>query len=87
MSFWDFIRNYGTRLLGVLQGTVAVLCGMTGLIPDAHMKYWLAASAVLTYWRGQTNSAAISAANSIVASAAINAGQSAPLVKPQEMKK
>lgn len=59
MNIWTFLQNNGTRLLGVAQGTVAVLCGMAGLIPDSHMKYWLAASALLTYWRGQANSNAL----------------------------
>ena len=50
------IASHGTRILGLAQGTVALLCGMSGIIPDAHMKYWLAASAVLTFWRGQSTS-------------------------------
>lgn len=54
------LASHGTRILGVAQGTVAVLCGMAGLIPDSHLKYWLAASAVLTYWRGQTNANTLS---------------------------
>lgn len=53
MNFWLFLERYGTRTLGLAQGTVALLCGMAGVIPDTHLKYWLAASAVLTFWRGQ----------------------------------
>ena len=49
------LQSHGTRILAVAQGTVALLCGMTGLIPDSSVKYWLAASAVLTYWRGMAN--------------------------------
>jgi hypothetical protein len=49
-----FLSSYATRILGIAQGTVALLCGMTGIIPDHQMKYWLAASAVLTFWRGQS---------------------------------
>lgn len=55
-ALWAFLQSHGTRLLGIAQGTVALLCGMAGVIPDSHLKYWLAASAILTYWRGQTNS-------------------------------
>lgn len=54
--FWTFLQNNGTKLLGLAQGTVALLCGMAGIIPDSHLKYWLAASAVLTFWRGQSAS-------------------------------
>jgi hypothetical protein len=55
IAFW---RQHGTKLIGFAQGTVAALCGVTGIIPDAHLKYWLAASAVLTFWRGFFNGAA-----------------------------
>jgi hypothetical protein len=57
----NLIQSHGTRLLGIAQGTVALICGMTGLIPDTHLKYWLAASAILTYWRGQANAGQIAA--------------------------
>lgn len=52
--FW---KSHGTKVLGFLQGSIAAVCGVTGVIPDTHLKYWLAASAVLTFWRGFTNSA------------------------------
>jgi hypothetical protein len=55
ISLW---KNHGTKALGLIQGTIAALCGVTGVIPDAQLKYWLAASAVLTFWRGFVNSAA-----------------------------
>ena len=50
------ISSHGTRILGIAQGTIAILCGMAGVIPDSHLKYWMAASAVLTFWRGQSAS-------------------------------
>jgi len=53
----DFLKGHGTKLLGFAQGTIAALCGVTGVIPDSHLKYWLAASAVLTFWRGFVNTA------------------------------
>lgn len=52
-----FLKAHGTKVIGAVQGTIAALCGVTGVIPDAHLKYWLAASAVLTFWRGFVNSA------------------------------
>lgn len=52
----DFWRGHGTKLIGLSQGTIAAVCGVTGIIPDAQLKYWLAASAVLTFWRGFANS-------------------------------
>lgn len=53
------IASHGTRILGIAQGTIAILCGMAGVIPDSHLKYWMAASAVLTFWRGQAASTSI----------------------------
>lgn len=62
MNFWQFLTNignslwsHGTRVLGVAQGTIALLAGMDGIIPANHLKYYLAASAILTFWRGQAN--------------------------------
>lgn len=52
-------KNSGTKIIGIAQGTVAALAGIAGLIPENHLKYWLAASAVLTVWRGFGNTAAI----------------------------
>lgn len=49
-------RTDGTKILGILQGTIAALAGVTGIIPERHLKYWLAASSVLTVWRGFVNS-------------------------------
>lgn len=53
---WDFLRGHGTKVIGFAQGTVATIAGVTGLIPDGHLKYWLGASALLTFWRGFVNS-------------------------------
>lgn len=50
------LGSHGTRILGIAQGTVALVASTTGIIPDAHLKYWLLASAILTYWRGQATS-------------------------------
>ena len=56
-TFLAFLSANGTKIIGCAQGTVALLSGMVGLIPETHLKYWLAASAVLTFWRGFINSA------------------------------
>ena len=60
--FLKYLQDNGTKILGIAQGTVALLCGMADVIPESQMKYWLAASAVLTYWRGNVNTAAIAQA-------------------------
>jgi hypothetical protein len=54
----DYWRNHGTKVIGFVQGTLAAVCGVSGIIPDSHMKYYMAAIAILTFWRGYTNSAA-----------------------------
>lgn len=54
INWWKF---HGTKILGLLQGSVAALCGVAGIIPESHLKYWLAASALLTFYRGFFNSA------------------------------
>lgn len=56
MTFWQFLQNHGTKLLGIAQGTVALIAATSGIVPPAHLPYWLLASAILTYWRGQYNS-------------------------------
>jgi hypothetical protein len=50
--------SHGTKLLGLAQGTIAAVAGVTGIIPEHQLKYWLAASGVLTVWRGYVNTAA-----------------------------
>lgn len=49
-------KDHGTKIIGLAQGTIAAVAGITGIIPESHLKYWLAASAVLTVWRGFVNS-------------------------------
>ncbi len=53
LSWW---QNHGTKIIGCAQGTIAAVCGVAGIIPDGHLKYYLASSAVLTFWRGFLNS-------------------------------
>jgi hypothetical protein len=52
-KFWV---GHGTKLIGFAQGTIAAVAGVTGIIPADHLKYYLAASAILTFWRGFFNS-------------------------------
>lgn len=51
-----FIQNHGTKIIGAAQGTVAAIAAVDGVIPQGHLKYWMAASAVLVVWRGFVNS-------------------------------
>lgn len=57
-----YIQNNGTKVLGLAQGTIAALSGVGGIIPESQLKYWIAASAVLTFWRGFGNTQAIATA-------------------------
>lgn len=57
-----FISDHVTKFLGLAQLTIATLCGIAGVIPDSQLKYWMAASAVLTVWCGFGNTQAIAAA-------------------------
>jgi hypothetical protein len=61
MNFWQFLivvwnalYTHGTRVLGVAVGTLTALT-TTGIVPESHLKYYLAAIAILTYWRGMNN--------------------------------
>ena len=48
--------DHGTKILGLISGTLAAIAGVGGLIPDAHLKYYMGAIAVMTFWRGFINS-------------------------------
>ncbi len=52
LKWW---RGHGTRILGVTQGSVAVVASIDGLLPPSTLKYVLAITGLLTYWRGQVN--------------------------------
>lgn len=55
-AVWNIWVSHGTKAIGLAQGTIATLAAIDGIIPAGHLKYWLAASAVLTFWRGFFNS-------------------------------
>lgn len=57
---WEFWKSHGTKTIGFAQGTIAAVAGISDLIPAHHLKYYLGASAVLTFWRGFFNSNQIS---------------------------
>jgi hypothetical protein len=57
LLLWIWV-HYGTRILGGVTGTITVLLTQD-VIPPSHVKYYLAAIAVLTYWRGQGNADSI----------------------------
>lgn len=56
MVLLSFLKNHGTKVLGAIQGTIAAVAGVTGVIPESHLKYYMAAIALLTFWRGFINS-------------------------------
>jgi hypothetical protein len=55
-NIWAFASAHFTKLLGLGQGTIAALAAVAGIIPATHLKYWMAALGVLTFWRGYFNS-------------------------------
>jgi hypothetical protein len=86
MTAWDFFTNVfnwfearTTRIIGLASGTLATLAA-TGVVPDNQLKYYMAAIAVLTYWRGQSISNTVDQAKSIVAASK----PPPPLVPPKE---
>ena len=83
-AFWLYLQNNGTRLLGIAIGTITVLVG-TDIIPPSHVKYYLAAISVLTYWRGQYNASATmttKAAAAIISQHAEIAAGKPPTLQP-----
>jgi hypothetical protein len=50
VAFW----NNKTKALGIAQACAAYLCGAS-VIPESHLKYWLAASGLLTLLVGFSN--------------------------------
>jgi hypothetical protein len=61
-----WVEGKFTRILGVAAGTLAVLAG-TGIIPESHLKYYTAAIAVMTFWRGQATSKVYNQAQAVLA--------------------
>jgi len=83
MTFWQFATNVftwfegrTTRIIAIATGTLVTLTG-TDIIPNADLKYYMAAIAVLTYWRGSSTSKTYASAQAIVKQ---NATPDVPLV-------
>lgn len=49
-------QGHGTKILGLVSGTISAIASVGGIIPEAHLKYYMAVIAVTTFWRGFTNS-------------------------------
>ena len=72
MTFWQFLTNVfgwfesrATRIIGISTGTLVTLTG-TGIIPNDDLKFYMAAIAVLTYWRGSSTAKVYANAQAIV---------------------
>lgn len=51
----DFLNSHGTKVLGFLQGSIAAIAAVDGIIPANQLKYWMASMGLLTFWRGFVN--------------------------------
>lgn len=56
-SLYQFWVSHGTKAIAFIQGTLAAIAGVTGIIPESHLKYYMGVIAILTFWRGFFNSA------------------------------
>ena len=66
---FQWIEGRFTRILGVISGSIAIIAGTTGIIPESQLKYWMLAIALLTFWRGHSTSKAYDQAKAVLASA------------------
>lgn len=53
---WYLWKNHGTKILGFIQGTIAAVASVDGIIPQHSLKYWMAGLGLMTFWRGFFNS-------------------------------
>lgn len=60
-ALFTFWQNSGTKLLGVMGGTLGIIAG-AGVIPPDQLKYWMLAIGIITFWRGTGNTQAIASA-------------------------
>jgi hypothetical protein len=74
-TFWDFVlisfswlEARTTRILGMVSGTLAILA-TSNVVPTKHLPYYMAAIAVLTFWRGQSTAKVVADAQAVVAKA------------------
>jgi len=71
-----------TRILGLIGGTISILAA-SDVIPSAQLKYWIAAMAVLTFWRGQSTSKTYDQAKAVLSSATAPVVVGPPIVMAQ----
>jgi hypothetical protein len=55
-AIWVYLSMHLTKILGLAQGTIAAVAAVDGIIPGPHLKYWMLALGLLTFWRGYANS-------------------------------
>lgn len=55
MNPLDWYHSHGTKILGLISGLLAAVAGVGGIIPDTHLKYYMAVIAVCTFLRGYEN--------------------------------
>lgn len=53
LNWWT---DHGTKILGFLGGTISAVAAIDGIIPPAHLKYYMGAVSLFTFWRGFINS-------------------------------
>ena len=51
MTWLQWLDKYDGRILSFAQGTIAAVAGVTGIIPEAHLKYYMGAIALLGFWK------------------------------------
>lgn len=48
--------NHGTKILGLVGGSISAIAAIDGIIPANHLKYYMATISLTTFWRGFINS-------------------------------
>jgi hypothetical protein len=77
-----WVEGKFTRGLAIAGGTIAILAS-SDVIPATQMKYWMAAIAVLTFWRGQSTSKTYDQAKAVLSSATSPVVVGPPIVMAQ----
>lgn len=50
-AVWQIWCVHGSKVMGGIIGTITALTSCS-VIPESHLKYWMAAVTLLTFWRG-----------------------------------
>lgn len=64
---FEWIGDRATRILGIAQGTLAIVAAQDGLLTQKQVAAVLLITAILTFWRGQSVSSTVASAKAIVA--------------------